>query len=90
MIILVLTAVLVLTAAAGTFALFYAVKHAPEGHEDGFGFHEGLEPKPVLNHAPDDYENEFVFYERIEPKPVDEMATAGDFHAHKAGSGWAA
>ncbi len=45
MIIFTLTAVLVLTAAGGTFALFHAVKHAPEGYENESGFHERVEPK---------------------------------------------
>jgi hypothetical protein len=66
MIIFTLTAVLVLTAAGGTAALFHAVKHAPEG-----------------------YENETGFHERVETKQVDVIA-AGNFHAHKTDSGWAA
>ncbi len=90
MIIFALTAVLVLTAAAGTLALFHAVKRAPEGYENEFGFHAGTASKRTMQHTSEDFEHEFVFYERVEPKPIKVAETAGSFHAQKTDSGWVA
>jgi len=41
-----LIALLVLTLTS-LGALWYGVKHAVRGYEDEFGFHEGIEPKPL-------------------------------------------
>jgi hypothetical protein len=30
------------------FALARALKHAPEGYEDGTGFHHGITPRPQI------------------------------------------
>ena len=38
---------LLLLTVASLGALWYGVKHAVRGYEDEFGFHEGIEPKPL-------------------------------------------